>query len=65
MGGRETQLAYGAGIAFHVALLSFGWGFYLWSVPMIAALMTLLRRERAQTDAHLVSLPYATSGQAA
>ena len=45
-GGRSTQLAYGAAIAFHVALLSFGWGFYLWSLPMIAALATLLRAER-------------------
>ena len=46
LGGRRTQLAYGAAIAFHIGLLSFGWGFYLWSIPMIAALMTLLRRER-------------------
>ena len=46
LGGRRTQLAYGAALAFHVALLSFGWGFYLWSVPMGAALATLLRAER-------------------
>ncbi len=46
LGGRRTQLAYGAAIAFHIALLSFGWGFYLRSVPMIAALATLLRVER-------------------
>ena len=45
LGGRRTQLAYGAAIAFHIALLSFGWGFYLWSLPMIAALATLLRAE--------------------
>jgi hypothetical protein len=46
-GGRSTQAAYVAAIAFHVALLSFGWGFFLWSVPMIAALATLLHAERA------------------
>lgn len=45
-GGRRTQVAYVAAILFHVALLSFGWGFALWSVPMVAALGTLLRRER-------------------
>jgi hypothetical protein len=45
-GGRRTQLAYAAAIAFHVALLSFGWGFALWSVPMVASLVTLLRQER-------------------
>jgi uncharacterized membrane protein YphA (DoxX/SURF4 family) len=46
VGGRRTQLAYGLAIAFHVALLSFGWGFFLWSLPMLAALGTLLRSER-------------------
>src|SRR4051812_20793730 len=46
LGGRRTQLAYGAAIAFHVALLSFGWGIYLWCLPMIAAIATLLRGER-------------------
>jgi hypothetical protein len=46
-GGRRTQLGLTAAIAFHCALLSFGWGFYLWSIPMIAALTVLLRAERA------------------
>ena len=46
LGGHRTQVAYGAAIAFHVALLPFGWGFYLWSLPMLAALVTLLRSER-------------------
>ena len=46
LGGRRTQLAYEAAIAFHIALCSFGWGFYLWAVPMIAALTRLLRAER-------------------
>jgi hypothetical protein len=46
-GGRRTQAAYALAIAFHVALLSFGWGFYVWSIPMIWALVQLLRSERA------------------
>jgi hypothetical protein len=46
LGGRRTQLAYLAAIAFHLALMSFGWGFSLWSLPMIAALVALLRGER-------------------
>ena len=45
LGGRATQVAYGAAIAFHVALLPFGWGFFLWSIPMVVALSTLLRAE--------------------
>ena len=51
LGGRRTRLAYAAAIAFHVALLSFGWGFFLWSVPMVAALATLLRAERSREPA--------------
>ncbi|HVW32270.1 MAG TPA: hypothetical protein VHL53_07010, partial [Acidimicrobiia bacterium] len=47
LGGWRTRLAYAAAIAFHGALLSFGWGFALWSLPMIAALGTLLRAERS------------------
>jgi hypothetical protein len=46
LGQRRTQLAYAAAIGFHVALLSFGVGFYVWSLPMIAALARLLRGER-------------------
>ena len=45
LGGRRTQLGLVAAIAFHVALLSFGWVYYLWSLPMIAALARLLRAE--------------------
>jgi len=45
-GGKRTRVAYAAAILFHVGLLPFGWGFYLWSLPMIAALVTLWRAER-------------------
>jgi hypothetical protein len=51
VGGRATQVAYAAAIAFHVCLLAFGWGFFLWSVPMIVALATLLRAELRQDRA--------------
>jgi hypothetical protein len=50
-GGGRTQVAYVAAIAFHVALLSFGWGFYMWSLPMIWALSTLMRAERRSLSA--------------
>lgn len=51
LGGRRTQLAYALAIAFHVALLSFGWGIYLWSLPMVWALARLLQAERRVTRA--------------
>jgi hypothetical protein len=44
--GRGRQSALVALIAFNVALLSFGWGFYLWSVPVATGLVLLLRAER-------------------
>ena len=49
-GGRWTQWALAAAIAFHVGLLSFGWGFYLWSIPMISAFVLLLRAARLQRE---------------
>lgn len=64
LGRGRTQLAYLAAIAFHVALLSFGWGFFLWSLPMLAALVTLLRRERA-SHAALIALPRREAARAA
>lgn len=45
-GGRATRLAYVAAIGFHVALLSFGFGFWAWSLPLLAGLVLLLRAER-------------------
>lgn len=44
-GGRRTQLALLAIMGFHVALLSFGWFFYAWSLPMLVALALLFRAE--------------------
>jgi len=51
-GGRSTRVALVGAIGFHVGLLAFGWGFYVWSVPMLFALAMLLRadiRETAQS----------------
>lgn len=45
MGGRRTRIALVAMMGFHVALLSFGWFFYAWSLPMLIALGLLLRAE--------------------
>jgi hypothetical protein len=47
LGGRKTQIGLVAVIGFHVALLSFGWMFSIWSIPMLIALVLLLRAERA------------------
>jgi hypothetical protein len=42
-GGRKTALGLLAAQAFHLGLMLFGWGFWLWSVPMLAMLVALLR----------------------
>jgi hypothetical protein len=45
LGGRATRLAYVAALGFHVALMAFGVGFWLWAVPVAAAFALLLRAE--------------------
>jgi hypothetical protein len=60
LGQRRTQLAYAAAIGFHAALLSFGLGFYVWSLPMIGALATLLRRERLAERTTVPAAPRAS-----
>ena len=42
-GGRKTTLGLLAAVAFHLGLMLFGWGFWAWSVPMLAMLVALLR----------------------
>jgi hypothetical protein len=42
-GARRTVLGLVAAIAFHLGLMLFGWGFWFWSVPMLAMLVALLR----------------------
>jgi hypothetical protein len=42
-GARKTTIGLVAAIAFHLGLMLFGWGFWFWSVPMLAMLVALLR----------------------
>jgi hypothetical protein len=46
--GLPRRVALAAMIAFHVALLAFGWAFAVWTVPMVWALARLLRAEVAR-----------------
>ena len=39
MGGRTARLGWVAVLAFHVALMGFGWGFWAWSVPVLTVLV--------------------------
>jgi hypothetical protein len=45
LGGRFARYGLLGAIAFHVALLLFGWGLLLWSVPALLLLVPLYRRE--------------------
>jgi hypothetical protein len=42
-GGPRARLGLLAAVAFHLGLMLFGWGFWCWSVPMLAMLVALLR----------------------
>jgi hypothetical protein len=48
VGGRIRQAALVMLIGFNVALLSFGWGFLVWSVPLVVALCLLWRAGRTR-----------------
>jgi hypothetical protein len=54
LGDWKTRLGYAAAMGFHIALLTFGFGFYLWSVPMLAALTTLSRAEGRKSHEEVV-----------
>ena len=45
-GGRWTLPGYAAIIAFHLALVLFGWGILAWSGPVLLLMALVLRRER-------------------
>jgi hypothetical protein len=44
-GGRWTRLGLSGAIGFHLCLMLFGWGFWLWSVPMLAVLVLAVAHE--------------------
>jgi hypothetical protein len=44
--GTARQTALALLIAFNVALVSFGWGFLVWSTPLVFALVLLFRADR-------------------
>lgn len=46
LGGRRQQAGLVLLMAFHVGLLFFGWWLWLYAVPMLGALILLLRAER-------------------
>jgi hypothetical protein len=50
-GGRRTQLGLVGAIGFHAALWLFGWGVTIYSAPMLAAFVLLLRAERRAASA--------------
>jgi len=45
--GRVRQTALLSLVAFNVALVAFGWGFLVWSVPLVVALTLLWRADRS------------------
>ena len=45
LGGRLAAFGMVAIIGFHVGLMFFGWGFWIWSLPMIVAVALLLRAQ--------------------
>jgi hypothetical protein len=56
LGGRPAALSMVAVIGFHIGLMFFGWGFWIWSIPMIVAVALLLRAQlQALSDAETAS----------
>lgn len=45
VGGRAAKLGWAGVIVFHVLLMLFGFGFWLWSVPALAVLVPLAVRD--------------------
>ena len=64
--GAVRQVALVVLIAFTVALVSFGWGFLVWSIPMVLALSLLWRagRDVRRPEDHRVATPPARAGAA-
>jgi uncharacterized membrane protein YphA (DoxX/SURF4 family) len=51
VGGRSRQVALLLLIAFNVAVVSFGWAYLAWTVPMVLALSLLWRAGRTPDEA--------------
>lgn len=64
-GGWQATLGLVGAIGFHVGLLAFGWGFYLWAVPMLVALGLLLRAHRQVAAPSDEGLPFLTASRKA
>jgi hypothetical protein len=47
--GRLREAALGALVCFNATLVVFGWAFAIWAVPLVAALVLLLRAERLRS----------------
>jgi hypothetical protein len=60
-GGRVGRYGLAGAITFHVALMTFGWGFWIWSVPALILLLGPGRRWTV-TDHHI--LPQHTDSEA-
>ena len=54
-GGRAADVGWAGVIAFHVLLMLFGFGFWLWSLPALVRAGALARRDQT---AHLVVTPH-------
>ena len=44
-GGAAAKVGWVGVIAFHVGLMLFGWGFWFWSIPVLAFLVWAARRD--------------------
>jgi len=47
VGGRAARWGWAGVIGFHVLLMLFGFGFWLWSIPTLGLLLFLARRDLA------------------
>ena len=45
VGGRAAYVGWSGVIAFHVRLLVFGWGTWLWAIPALAMLVPMARHD--------------------
>jgi hypothetical protein len=64
VGGAVRQWTLVVLIGFTVALVSFGWGFLIWSVPMVVALSLLWRagRDAGRLEGHPPAAPSTWTG---